>query len=509
MSTLPFRTLNVFAIGLILPFVLAAPLVPQAAAEGPTPAGLDLELGRSAFQAKCALCHGASGDGKGEIAYLLSPPPRDLTRGVFKFRSTPTGTPPTDEDLRRTIDEGIPGTAMPGWKDELSEAERDALVEVIKGFSDAWEDPEYFDPPLELGPTPEVSPEMVEAGRETYKMMGCAKCHGESGRGDGPSAAELVDNLGRPIRPFDFTRGIRMRRGNRIEDIARTVMTGLDGTPMPGFGTMVPMKQVWELAAFVKSLAKTPPPPATTGVIQAVAVEGAVPLDPRSPLWDRPRRSALRLHPLWSRDDVQDWITVRAMVGEGQLGLLVEWDDSTPDAASGHSQTAFDDACAVQFPLVLSGEKPMYAMGSQDNPVNLWHWKAGLEPRPVQLASAAVPVVDTFQGAQEDPVFRTAVAAGNLVHGPRGAAPVQELNATGPGTLTLQPLSSQDVRGRGVYMDRAWHVVMVRDLTTGDPDDANLAVKRKIPVAFALWDGSKGDRDGQKAVTQWEWLVLP
>lgn len=48
-------------------------------------------LGRSAFAAHCALCHGPGGKGDGEIAELFQVPPSDLTKlaersgGTFPF----------------------------------------------------------------------------------------------------------------------------------------------------------------------------------------------------------------------------------------------------------------------------------------------------------------------------------------------------------------------------------------------------------------------------------------
>ena len=50
------------------------------------------------FNRHCAACHGPKGDGQGPAAYLLSPKPRDFTSGTYKFRSTPSGSPPTDGD---------------------------------------------------------------------------------------------------------------------------------------------------------------------------------------------------------------------------------------------------------------------------------------------------------------------------------------------------------------------------------------------------------------------------
>src|SRR3984893_10120570 len=51
------------------------------------------------YRRYCVGCHGELGDGNGENFPWLDPKPRDFTLGVFKWRSTPTGTLPTDEDL--------------------------------------------------------------------------------------------------------------------------------------------------------------------------------------------------------------------------------------------------------------------------------------------------------------------------------------------------------------------------------------------------------------------------
>ena len=74
------------------------------------------------YRARCAVCHGAEGRGDGPAGALLTPPPRDFTSGVYKFRSTPSGTLPTESDVFRTISRGLPGTAMPPFADLLSES---------------------------------------------------------------------------------------------------------------------------------------------------------------------------------------------------------------------------------------------------------------------------------------------------------------------------------------------------------------------------------------------------
>lgn len=82
------------------------------------------------YRRHCARCHGVTGDGYGPAALYQNPYPRDFRRGIIKFKSTPRGVPPTDEDLHEVLMRGVPGTAMPSFK-LLAEAERHALVEYV------------------------------------------------------------------------------------------------------------------------------------------------------------------------------------------------------------------------------------------------------------------------------------------------------------------------------------------------------------------------------------------
>lgn len=184
------------------------------------------------YAAACAPCHGQIGDGNAPGARLLGPSlPRDFTTGIFKLRSTPAYSLPTDEDLARTIVRGIPGTWMPAWGDMLTPAQIQALVDYLKGFSPIWTESEA-EPPLAIPPPPTDTAGMVVDGRIVYAVLECWRCHGLTGRGDGPSANELYDDWDRRIDPYDFTRG-SYKAGKSAEDLYRTLVTGLSGTPMP------------------------------------------------------------------------------------------------------------------------------------------------------------------------------------------------------------------------------------------------------------------------------------
>ena len=86
------------------------------------------------YRRHCAFCHGVSGSGTGPAAALLNPYPRDFRRGTFKFKSTPSGAKPTDEDLKRILINGMPGTACPSFR-RLASHEIDALVDYVKYLS--------------------------------------------------------------------------------------------------------------------------------------------------------------------------------------------------------------------------------------------------------------------------------------------------------------------------------------------------------------------------------------
>ncbi|MBI2202430.1 MAG: hypothetical protein HYU41_01045 [Candidatus Rokubacteria bacterium] len=101
----------------------------------------------------------------------------------------------------------------------------------------------------------------------------------------------------------------------------------------------------------------------------------------------------------------------------------------------------------------------------------------------------------------------TGLAAGNPMSRARPSA-VENLSATGVGTITSRPPERQVVRGEGRWADGTWRVVIVRALRTPGAADAQFAPGEASAVAFAVWDGAERDRNGQKAVSVWQRLVL-
>ena len=172
---------------------------------------------------------GVDGAGEGPGAAYMLPRPRDFTQALYQIRTTPSGALPTDADIQHVIDYGMPGTAMPGWRELLSRGEREALVDYLKTFSAFFDDDAPA--PIDFGRAPGASDERLAEGRALYERVECWKCHGQEGRGDGQSAPTQTDDNDFPIRPADLTENWLFNGGGTVEDIYRRFRTGLDGTP--------------------------------------------------------------------------------------------------------------------------------------------------------------------------------------------------------------------------------------------------------------------------------------
>jgi mono/diheme cytochrome c family protein len=83
-----------------------------------------LEQGRVYYAQLCMSCHGVRGDGLGEWSYRVAPRPANLARERTRRLS--------DAQLYEIISEGLPGTAMIGWKRQLSEAQRRQVVVYVR-----------------------------------------------------------------------------------------------------------------------------------------------------------------------------------------------------------------------------------------------------------------------------------------------------------------------------------------------------------------------------------------
>ena len=215
--------------------------------------------GKAIFNRSCVLCHGIKGKGDGPAAFFfasyVAPRPRDFNQDVFKFRTTPFETLPTDEDLFRTVTNGVAGY-MPPFEG-LTEEERWQVIAYVKSFN----------PKFKTQPRPQVtvnfpkvpsSPESIAAGREFFKLH-CLICHGPNAKGDGMvfQQGALKGFFDLPIQPRDLSNLPSFKTGSSPQDIFRTIMTGMH--QMPSFAELVEEKEEvgWNVVNYILSLSRT------------------------------------------------------------------------------------------------------------------------------------------------------------------------------------------------------------------------------------------------------------
>ena len=255
MNRLNLLFIAVLAVGWVAPVFSAASKGPPNPWFRP-PLRSSYDDGKYVYERNCILCHGATGRGDGELVQNWPIRPRDFTRAVFKYRSTPYGRLPANADLERTIRHGVSGTPMPVFS-QLRDRDIAAVIEYIKTFSDDWRNPDNFAAPITLPETPawlaDTAAHDAHAaeGRKLF-MATCLSCHGENADGNGPIVATLKDNFGQAIHPADLRQPLRSGAGP--QDTWRTIAVGINGTPMVGFNGALPPDQIWDLVAFIESI---------------------------------------------------------------------------------------------------------------------------------------------------------------------------------------------------------------------------------------------------------------
>ena len=448
--------------------------------------------GKPVYDKWCAGCHGVEGRGDGPGARYMLPLPRDFTRASYQIRTTATGELPTDEDLRRVIDDGMPGTAMPGWRGRITTRERDDVIAYLKTMSRFFAG-NQAPAPVAIGRAAGGGDEAVAEGRRVYEQMECNKCHGNQGRGDGPSAPTLVDDWNAPIRAADLSENWHFNGGASVEQIYTRLRTGLDGTPMPTFSDaveagLITEEQLWQLAHYVRSLSPDEPP-RVREVIRAMRVDaGSLPTGPTDSTWARTEASYIPLvgqiivKPRWFAPSI-DGVWVQAMHDGSSLAMRLVWHDPSrsPDPAwdewLGRVRSTLAevdepipsaqgmDRFVIQFPARLDdGERPFFLGGTTRRPAYGLRWTS---------------------------------------------APDRLEEGTMTGLESFAPRSSPQATHVATYAEGAWQLQIIRPLALADSTAGpTLAAGRAIPIAFRAADGSNGEDGRRGSVSAWYAIYL-
>ncbi|MGQ9572068.1 MAG: ethylbenzene dehydrogenase-related protein [Dehalococcoidia bacterium] len=156
-------------------------------------------------------------------------------------------------------------------------------------------------------------------------------------------------------------------------------------------------------------------------------------------------------------------LSVKSAHNGKEVFFLLEWADAAKN--DDYVGRDFPDGAGILFPL--KSDAPLSTMGSESQPVNAWFWRADFE-----------------DGAQ---------------------------NITARGIGTVEATEKSAVSARGQWQDGTWRVVFARPLAVADQKEETVQLEtgKPVKVAFAIWEGSSGERAGIKSFSkQWRELTL-
>jgi DMSO reductase family type II enzyme heme b subunit len=239
-----------------------------------------------------------------------------------------------------------------------------------------------------------------------------------------------------------------------------------------------------------------------------------LPAGPSDPAWSNVAATRVPLIPQDMVEPRQLQATtpevfVRAVADATRVAFLLEWPDATLDDMTKPAQ--FTDACAVQLPGVAAADVPAPQMGEPGRRVEIAYWRAAWQ---AMVDGRADTVAALYPGASVDhypfeaaPLQKDAAAQqemakryaparalGNEMAGPRERA-VEDLIAEGPGSLTRA--EKQGSTGTGKRSATGWAVMLVRAMP------AAMGAGQRSQVAFAIWDGSRGEVGARKMRSAW------
>ena len=513
----------------LLVALLCAPVMPAVRAQGPD-LGTEAqrESGKRVYVKYCSQCHGEQGDGEGYATPHLLPRPRNFTSGKFKVRTTPTGALPTHQDLVNIIRRGMPYTSMPAWPN-LADQDVSNLAYFIKSFSADFSNPEIVPEAVPLPSAPNSTQESIDLGKKLYEETGCPRCHGTLGRGDGPSAPTLKDDWGSPIRAADLAQSWTFRGGSSREDIFRTMTTGFNGTPMPGFLDALTPEQRWAITDYIVSLSGTDGPGYTNLVVARHALEsidlskGAASFESapvsRFPIIGQIMEPGRAFHPPTTS------VTVQAIYDADSIALLVRWHDMSAEKSGTNGPS---------LPVPPEEEEeasPVTGSGGGAPEESVWGEEATATAPPGEAPTPGA-AEDPFADAAAEPAvapseFSDAVAIQIPSQLPSGArkpyfifgdaensvdlvffdlARSEPLQFTGKGSADIAPNDTGEATGVASYDRGEWSVIFKRPLRPNA--GARFSPGEFVPIAFSVWDGLSRERGNRRGLTVWYSLYV-
>lgn len=202
-------------------------------------------------------------------------------------------------------------------------------------------------------------------------------------------------------------------------------------------------------------------------------------------------------------------------VNDGKyIAFRLSWKDATLDDSI--KIMSFSDSAAIQFP-VKKNPLPEYFMGESKKPVHILHWRAwrsrdkkdGFQTvktaypnmtNDMYVFNYTVKGTGTEKTQAEKDIFIPGRAAGNPLSFDHKEL-IEELYAEGSAGSLTSKKGIENTTGEAMWKNGEWIVVFRRPLIVSDKESVQFKAGEKIPIAFAVWDGSKKESAGRKAVS--------
>jgi mono/diheme cytochrome c family protein len=166
-----------------------------------------IQRGRIAYTGSCAVCHGATGDGRGAFGVELYPPASNLQQ--------PTTQGKTDAELFWIVKNGLSFLGMPGYGDRYEDTDIWSIVAYLRTLPNADHRPAQVPPPVTDAQLAIANPagDAAARGAGVYYAQGCNLCHGAIGNGQGNlqlhgagDAADIVRRGRRGMPAYNTTK---------------------------------------------------------------------------------------------------------------------------------------------------------------------------------------------------------------------------------------------------------------------------------------------------------------
>lgn len=235
---------------------------------------------------------------------------------------------------------------------------------------------------------------------------------------------------------------------------------------------------------------------AVTSGAQPMAAVDEVPVDPSAEAWSDASARTVSL----SKQQMAvpygggsvDELTVEAVSNDSHVAFRLTWQDPTPDTSLS-SPRNYSDAAAI---MLKGGESPPITMGATGTPVDIWYWRASWQFGDERTAAWSG---DMYAYPHPDEATRPGLAANNPLSSAGDETSAHNYYAKGFGSLSHAP--SQDVRATAERDGDEWSVVFVRERPGSMEYDAAFDEHDTMYLAFAVWNGSAEEVNGEKSIT--------